>query len=76
MAYGLDHEQQFYTGLGEVLAQKRELLASQLADIGFKVLPAEVRGRCVSGCVLLDERTARHGGGVDGSRRMLVAPSP
>lgn len=41
MAYGLDSEQAFYCGLGAVLQQKRQLLERQLADIGFRVLPAD-----------------------------------
>lgn len=44
MAYGLDNEEGFYCGLGEVLARKRQLLERQLADIGFKPLPAQVGG--------------------------------
>ena len=43
VAFGLDREQGFYTGLGGVLAGKRALLERQLAAIGFAVLPAQAR---------------------------------
>ena len=41
MAHGLDQEQAFYTGLGAMLAAKRQLLASRLGAMGFQVLPAQ-----------------------------------
>lgn len=43
VAHGLEHEQGFYCGLGGVLAAKRALLERQLSEIGFRVLPAQVR---------------------------------
>lgn len=43
MAHGLDEEQAFYKGLGSVLAGKRALLERQLAPIGFRILPTQVR---------------------------------
>ena len=40
VAHGLEHEQRFYCSLGAVMEGKRQLLAAQLAGIGFAVLPA------------------------------------
>lgn len=42
VAHGLDKEGGFYLGLGALLHKKRQLLAGQLQDMGFKVLPADV----------------------------------
>ena len=41
VAHGLTHEQQFYTNLGAVLAEKREYMQRRLTEIGFMVLPAQ-----------------------------------
>ena len=39
VAYGLDHEQKWYTQLGKDLQSKRDLLEKGLRAIGFEVLP-------------------------------------
>ncbi|KAK9832533.1 hypothetical protein WJX81_006591 [Elliptochloris bilobata] len=41
VAYGLDHEVAFYTGLGKMLEGKRAYLERRLKEIGFQVLPAQ-----------------------------------
>ncbi|PSC76310.1 aminotransferase isoform A [Micractinium conductrix] len=41
VAHGLEHEQSFYSGLGPLLQRKRQLLAGQLQQLGFSVLPAD-----------------------------------
>ncbi|KAL4431641.1 hypothetical protein ABPG77_001483 [Micractinium sp. CCAP 211/92] len=41
VAHGLDKEGEFYLGLGALLQKKRQLLAGQLQEIGFKILPAD-----------------------------------
>ncbi len=60
VAHGLDKEGEFYLGLGALLQKKRQLLAGQLQEIGFKILPADVSGggalwRC--GCLQPDRRS-------------------
>lgn len=39
VAYGLDHEQKWYTQLGRDLEAKRDLLENGLDSVGFQVLP-------------------------------------
>lgn len=39
VAYGLDHEQKWYTQLGRDLEAKRDLLEDGLGSVGFQVLP-------------------------------------
>jgi N-succinyldiaminopimelate aminotransferase len=39
VAYGLDHEQEWYTQLGRGLQAKRDLLENGLSGVGFDVLP-------------------------------------
>lgn len=39
VAYGLDHEQEWYTQLGQDLQAKRDLLERGLSAVGFDVLP-------------------------------------
>ncbi len=41
VAHGLDHEQDWYAGMGRQLQHKRDLLATGLARLGFDVLTSE-----------------------------------
>jgi aspartate/methionine/tyrosine aminotransferase len=41
VAWGLQQEQSFYLGLGEMMRQKRQLVEQRLTKMGFIVLPAD-----------------------------------